>query len=255
MPFPRPPAAAVRWARPLVAALLLTAAARAPASEVRISWDEDLAFEWDRASYERTLGEMVRASEAEVSSWLGWQRTKPLEIRVLTRARCEAEFGSGMAWNTGAHYAHGAIHVNGGARLNGWFAGMLSHEMTHAFLDDLGTGFRLPMWLDEGLAERLGYKRRGQDGLDTTQVQMLEVALQQKQLVPLPAGGGMTEFRYLQGFAAILFLEQKLGKERLLAVVRRAMRQGTFEQALDAEARWTQQDVEEGFSYWVGHLQ
>jgi hypothetical protein len=222
---------------------------------VQISWDKDLAFEWDRANYEKTLGEMVHASEAEVSSWLGGQRMRPLKVSVITRARYEAEFGSGMAWNTGAHYARGVIHVNGGARLDGWFAGMLSHEMTHAFLDDLGTGYRLPSWLNEGLAERLGYRTRGQHDLTTTQVQQLEVALQQRELVPLPARGPMTPFRYLQGFAAVLFLEKKLGKETLLAVVRRAMRQGNFEQALDAEQRWTMKNVEEGFSYWVGHLQ
>jgi hypothetical protein len=65
----------------------------------------------------------------------------------------------------------------------------------------------------------------------------------------------MTPFRYLQGFAAVLFLEKKLGKESLLAVVRRVMKQGTFEQALDAEQRWTVRNIEEGFSYWVDHLQ
>jgi len=65
----------------------------------------------------------------------------------------------------------------------------------------------------------------------------------------------MTHFRYLQSFAAVLFLEKKLGKEQLLAVVRRVLEHGTFEQALDAELRWTMKHVEEEFSYWVDHLQ
>jgi hypothetical protein len=190
-----------------------------------------------------------------VSGWLGFGRTRPLEVRVVTKARYEAQFGSGMAWGSGAHYRSGVINVNGGARLDGWFAGMLSHEMTHAFLDDLGTGHRVPTWLNEGLAERLYYRTRGQQGLDTTQVTTLEVALQQKQLLPLPAAGAMTEFRYLQGFAAVLFLEHKIGKDALLAVVRRTMKEGSFERALDAELRWTMRNVEEGFAYWVDHLQ
>lgn len=247
-----------RSAARLVAAAMLALAGTARAAdaqEIQISWDGDLAFEWDRTNYEKTLRDMIRASEAEVSSWLGWPRTRALGVKVVTRARYEAQFGSGMAWNTGAHYARRAIHVNGGARLDGWFAGMLRHEMTHAFLDDAGTGHRLPTWLNEGLAERLGYRARGQDALDTTQVTELEVALQQRRLVPLPVGGGMTPFRYLQGFAAVLFLERKLGKETLLSLVRRTMREGTFEHALDAELRWTNRNVEEGFSYWVDHLQ
>jgi len=255
MEFSHAAAVRARFALLLAAVLLALGAGRAGAADVQISWDKDLAFEWDRANYEKTLGEMVSASEAEVTSWFGWQRTRALQVRVITRARYESEFGSGMAWNSGAHYARGVIHVNGGARLDGWFAGMLSHEMTHAFLDDLGTGYRFPSWLNEGLAERLGYQTRGQRDLSTTQVQQLEVALQQRQLVPLNVGGRMTPFRYLQGFAAVLFLEKKLGKDNLLAVVRRVMRQSPFEQALDVELRWTMKRVEEEFSYWVDHLQ
>jgi hypothetical protein len=251
-PVPTP---APRWAGIACAVLLAVIPRAVAAAEIQISWDKDLAFEWDRANYERTLRDMVRASEGEVSSWLGWSRTRSLGIRVITPARYEAEFGSGMAWNTGAHYWNGVINVNGGARLNGWFAGMLTHEMTHAFVDDLGTGGRLPMWLNEGLAERIGYRTRGQNDLTTAQVQQLETALEQRRLVPLPAGGGMTPFRYLQAFAAVLFLEKKLGKESLLGVVRRTMKQDTFERALDAELRWTMKMVDDGFSYWVDHLQ
>jgi hypothetical protein len=242
-------------ARVLAAALLALAAAPALAAEIRITWEKDLAFEWDRANYEKTLRELVRGSEAEVSSWLGWPLTRPLEVRVITRARYEAEFGSAAAWNTGAHYVRGTIHVNGGARLDGRFAGLMTHEMTHAFLDEQRSAGRLPTWLNEGLAERLGYRTRGQHELTSTQIQQLEVALGQRLLVPLPLGGGMTPFRYLQSFAAVLFLEKKLGKEQLLAVVRRVLKQGSFEQALDAELRWTVRKVEEEFSYWVDHLQ
>lgn len=242
-------------ARLLAAALVALAATPATAAEVQISWEKDLAFEWDRANYEKTLRELVRGSEAEVSSWLGWSLTRTLEVRVITRAHYETEFGSDAAWNTGAHYARGAIHVNGGARLDGRFAGLMTHELTHAFLDDQRSAGRLPTWLNEGLAERLGYRTRGQNELTTTQIQQLEVALEQRRLVPLPLGGGMTPFRYLQSFAAVLFLEKKLGKEQLLAVVRRVLKQGTFEQALDAELRWTVKKVEEEFSYWVDHLQ
>jgi len=228
-------------------------AARGSAAELRISWDASVAFEWDRATYERTLRELVARSDAEVAGWLGFARTRPLELRVMTKAGYEQAFGSGMAWNTGAHYARGAIHVNGGARLDGWFTGMLTHELTHAYLDDLGTGHRFPSWLNEGLAERLGYRTRGQEGLTTGQVQELEIALQERRLVPLSGASG--RFKYLQGFAAVLFLEKKVGKETVLAVVRRTMRQGSFEEALDGELRWTMKDLDDGFARWVDHLQ
>jgi hypothetical protein len=204
------------------------------------------------SDYEQTLRDMVRRSEAEVSSWLGFPLTRDLEVRVMSRARYEAGFGSEMAWNSGAHYAHGVVNVNGGARLNGYFAGLLTHELTHAFLDELRTGHRFPTWFNEGLAERLGYRTRGQEDLTTSQVTELKTALGAHRLVPLSQASGV--FRYLQGFAAVLFLERKVGKESLLAVVRRTMRQGTFEEALDAELRLTPRDVDERFASWVDHL-
>jgi len=219
-----------------------------------VSWDQDLAFEWDRASYQRTLLAMVEASEASVTGWLGRSRTRPLEIKVMTRARYEAAFGSAMAWGAGAHYRAGAIHVNGGARLDGWFGGMLAHEMTHAILDDDGRGGLLPTWLNEGLAERLGLLARGQRDLDSNQRQELEGSLEQRHLVPLPARGVTSRFSYLQGYAAVLFLEQKVGKERLLALVRSTQERG-WDRARDAELGWSERKLEEEFSYWVDHLQ
>jgi hypothetical protein len=240
-----------------VAALAVTCSAslpaRAAAAEVAISWDQDLAFEWDRASYERTLREWVARSDAEVAAWLGFSRTRPLRLRVMTKPRFEQAFGSVHAASAGAHYLRGEIAVNGGARLDGWFSGMLTHELCHAYLDDLGTGHRLPSWLNEGMAERLGLRTRGQETLTTGQRQELEIALQDHRLVPLAASSG--RFKYLVGFAAVLFLEQKVGKDQLLAVIRRTLAQGTFEQALDAELRWTPKDLDERFSTWVDHLQ
>jgi hypothetical protein len=171
----------------------------------------------------------------------------------MTKPRYEQEFGSAHAANAGAHYRNGAIHVNGGARLDGWFSGMLTHELVHAYVDDLGTGGRVPSWLNEGLADRLGLRTRGQESLTTGQRQELEIALQDRRLVPLAAATG--RFKYLVGYAAVLFLEQKAGKDRVVAIVRRTMTQGSFEQALHAELGWSPKELDEKFAYWVGHLQ
>jgi hypothetical protein len=247
-----------RPARRLAAALLglalLAVPGRPAAADLKISWDQDLAFERDRASYQKSLGALVESSEAQVTGWLGRPRTRPLEINVMTPARYETAFGSQMARSTGAHYRSGIIHVNGGARFDGWFVGMLAHEMTHAILDDQGRGPALPTWLNEGLAERMGLLARGQQGLDSNQRQELETALQQRNLVPLPARGVTSRFSYLQAFGAVLFLERKLGKERLLALVRVTQEKG-WDRARDAELSWSDRKLEEEFSYWVGHLQ
>jgi hypothetical protein len=234
---------------------VLLLAAPATAADVELSWDRDLAFEWDRARYEQMLGDLVRTSYDEVSTWLGWTLARKLEIHVLAPARYEARFGSAAAWSRGAHYERGAIYVNGGARLDGWFEGLIAHELTHALLDHRGTAARLPTWLNEGLAERLDYRRRGQDALATTQVGQLEDALEHRLLTPLPSRGPLSRFGYLQCFAAMLYLEQKLGKDQLLRIIRRTLEKSSFDQALDAEARVSVPQLEEGFRYWVDHLQ
>ena len=236
-------------------AVALLVAVPARASNVEISWDRDLAFEWDRDNYEKTLGTIVRSSHDEVAAWLGWTLSRNLQVHVLSRARYEARFGTDAAWNRGAHYSGGAIWVNGGARLDGWFEGMMVHETTHAFLDHRGSGGRLPAWLNEGIAERLGYRRRGQQSLTTTQVTQLEDGLEHRLLTPLPVRGPLSQFGYLQGFASILYLEQKLGKEQLLRIVRRTLETDPFDRALDAEVRLSVGQLEEGFRYWVDHLQ
>jgi hypothetical protein len=59
---------------------------------------------------------------------------------------------------------------------------------------------------------------------------------------------------YLQFYAAALFIEKKVGKDKLLAVVRRTLQGESFEHALDQEVRWTIRDLEREFAAWVDRL-
>jgi hypothetical protein len=238
-----------------LAAALALAAGTARAGGIEVSFDRELAFEWDRAHYEQLLREHVERAERDVTAWLGMERRRPLRVQVVTKERYERQFGTDAVWTQGARYAGGAILVNGANRLGDGFGGLMAHEMVHAVLDDGGTAWALPSWLNEGLAMRVGYRRQGQEALTFSQINRLEDALEHKLLLPLPVRGPPSAFGYEQAFAAVLFLEQKLGKEQLLRLVRRTLKERSFERALDAEQRWTVRDLEEGFRYWVDHLQ
>jgi len=226
----------------------------AAAAEVEISWDRDLAFEYDRENYQRALSEIVEQARVQVSAELGVTLQRSLRVEVHSPARYEQLFGTAAAFSQGAHYSRGAIHVNGGNRLGGRFAGLMVHEMTHAFLDSWGTGGRLPTWLNEGLAERLAWRRMGLDDLAPNQVLELEAARREGKLVPLPARMHLTAFGYLQCYAAVLFLEKKAGKAKVSAVVRRTLEGEPFERALDRELRWTAGDLEREYAAWVERL-
>ncbi len=232
---------------------ILVAAPSVGAAPLEISWDKELAFDYDREHYQRELRGIVEQSYSQASAEIGLTLQRPLTVNVLTRARYEQQFGTGAAFTQGARYHRGAIYVNGGSRLNDKFSGLVVHEMTHAVLDYRGTAGRLPLWLNEGLAERLSWRRRGLDDLAPNQAAEVQYARRQGTLVPLPAWGHVT-FDYLQCYAAALFFEKKVGKDRMLAVVRRTLQGESFERALDQEVRWTMADLEREFVAWVDHL-
>lgn len=241
------------------AVLLLLAAvgpAAAPADPPapEIAWDRDLAFEHDRENYQRTLAGIVEETWKLAQAETGLAPRRPVKVRVHSRAGYEQAFGAGAAWTRGAHYSRGEIHVNGGNRLDDRFAGGIAHEMVHAALDHQGTGWRLPTWLNEGLAERVGWKRMGQDGLAPNEVEELKYAGRRRVLTPLPLQGHLTPAGYMRCRAAVLFVEGKAGKEKLLAVVRRTLEGEPFEKALDRETRWSMADLDREFADWVEHL-
>ena len=227
------------------------AAADPPAPE--IAWDQDLAFEHDRENYQRSLSAIVEEAHRQASAETGFTLRRSLKVRVHSRAGYEGAFGTGAAWNRGAHYSRGEIHVNGGNRLDDRFAGAMAHEMVHAVLDHQGTSWRLPTWLNEGLAERVAWQRKGLADLAPNQVAELQYAGRQRVLTPLPLRG-LARDQYLHCYAAVLFVEKKAGKQKLLAVVRRTLEGEPFERALDRETRWSMADVEREFADWVEHL-
>ena len=57
--------------------------------------------------------------------------------------------------------------------------------------------------------------------------------------------------RLAQFYAAALFVETKVGKDKLLAVMKRALEGEPFERALDREVRWTMSDLEREFLAWI----
>lgn len=243
----------MRSTRAVCAGLALLAATGAGAAPLDISWDKDLAFDYDREHYQRELQSIVEQSYSLAAAETGLTLLRPLKVTVLTRARYEQQFGTGAAFTQGARYQRGAIYVNGGSRLNDAFSGVIVHEMTHAFLDHRGTAHRLPLWLNEGLAERLSWKRKGLDELAPNQKMEVQYAGRSGALIPLPAWGKVT-FTYLQCYAAALFLEKKVGKDKMMAVVRRTLDGDSFERALDKETRWSTTDLEREFVSWVEHL-
>jgi hypothetical protein len=144
--------------------------------------------------------------------------------------------------------------VNGGNRLDGPFAGELAHEMTHAVLDYRGTAHRLPAWFNEGLAERVAFRLRGLEGLAGAQVELLKRSVEHGEFSALPPRQYLSQFQYLQAYAAVCFIEQKIGREGLLRIARKTMEGEAFEKALQSETHWSQAELERALVSWVENL-
>jgi hypothetical protein len=212
-------------------------AGTARAEDLRITWDPELVGRADQGAYERQLTEIVRDARARATAGLGMPLTRPPAIRVHARAGFEREFGRDAAQVDAARFVDDVIHVNGGARLDDRFAGLIVHEMAHAVLHPPGAAGSIPPWLEEGLADRLSWQRRGMDDLAPNQVAELKQAAEQRRLIPLPAVRELSRFDYLRSCAAVLFLERKVGREKVLAVVRGHPRRGAVRARPEARDR------------------
>lgn len=219
-----------------------------------LSWDQELAFDFDRGQYEDSLRQIVAQGYAAASSFLGHERAGRLHVTIYTRDRYEKVFGAEAERRQGAHYSRGGIHVNGGNRLDGSFSGEMAHEMTHAVLDYRGTAHRLPAWFNEGLAERVAFRLRGLDGLATNQAQELKSSAEHGTLGPLQNREPLSPFGYLQAYSAVWFVETRFGREALLRIADRTLQGEAFESALRAETRWSIAELEREWIAWTERL-
>ena len=216
-----------------------------------IAWDPELTLPADRQAYERQLREIVRDAQARAATGLGMELRRPPTVRVHSRAGFEKAFGNDASHVEAARFVGDTVHVNGGARLDDRFAGLIVHEMAHAVLDARGTAASLPRWLDEGLAERLSWKRRGMEDLAPNQVAELKQAAEKRLLVPLPETGELSRFGYLQSYAAVLFLEARFGRDKVLALVRATLGGEPFDRARQRELGWSAADLDRELTIWV----
>jgi hypothetical protein len=243
-----------RGGRGLVAVAALVVALAARSADVEIAWDTDLARPGDQEAYERQLREIVRDARARAMAELGLELRNPPMVKVLSRASFERKFGTDAVYLDTARFIGDVIHVNGGSRLDDRFAGVVVHEMVHAVLDARGTESSLPRWLDEGLAERLAWRRRGLEEPAPNQVAELRQARERRALTPLPLAGELSRFGYLQSWAAVVFLDKRFGREKLMAIVRATLDGEPFEHALRRETGWSGGDMERAFDDWVARI-
>ncbi len=72
--------------------------------------------------------------------------------------------------------------------------------------------------------------------------------------MPLARSGELSRLGYLTSWAAVVFLEGRFGRERVMAAVRATLAGEPFEKALRRETGLSPEDVDRAFDAWVGRL-
>ena len=218
------------------------------------TWNPDLSAGRHRADFEPTLTRHLDDAFAVVTSTLGIRPAHKIRVHVYGRADYAAKFGQAKARRAGAHYRRGRIHVNGGARIAGWFIGMLHHEMTHAVLDHRGKGRNVPVWMNEGLAEWFDYKAQGEFGLSAGNKSLLRNSHNRNELAALTWRGGLSKYHYVISYAAVLWVAETAGEQTLFDLAKDLSMGTPLAKALDTHLHLTRQALIKAFRRWVGGL-
>ncbi len=118
-----------------------------------------------RAEYEGRVQAALEAAAQASTRYVGRAREAPLDVILYTRAEFAQHLGPWAALAVAGVYSNNAIRLNDSAELNAAQQATLVHEYLHGVVDEL-TGFhaeRLPVWLNEGLAEWVEWQFEGGD--------------------------------------------------------------------------------------------
>lgn len=178
-----------------------------------------------RADYEGHLVDAMERAHAFAKSVLGQAREKPCQVILYTRAEFTTHFGPSAARAIAGLYKEDAIRVNDAADLTPQTRATLVHEYVHAVVDEVA-GFRarrIPVWMNEGLAEYVEWRYQGRDAPALPigiELRTLALAHRIPKLTSLAQGpliaGARPELLYAQSAVAIRMLLERKGSAALL---------------------------------------
>jgi hypothetical protein len=195
-----------------------------------------------RAEYEGRVVAALEEAYEHTRGLLGEAREAPVDVILYTREEFRTHQGASMARAAGGLYSDGAIRINGGAELTDQTKATLVHEYVHAAVDEFcGNGYRVPTWLNEGLADYVKWRYMGGDGPPLLIGNALRGAAHSGRLPSLTAlSQGMLiqtadpGLAYATSAVAVQELMRRGGASRLLTLLREVCKGTPFEQALQS---------------------
>jgi hypothetical protein len=196
-----------------------------------------------RAEYEGRIVGALDEAWFHTRQVLGEAREAPVDVILYTREEFRTHQGSALARMVAGLYSDGAIRINDAAELTQQTRATLVHEYVHAVVDDLVQaaqgGQRVPIWLNEGLAEYVEWRYLGSDKPPHALAARMRGAAQTGRLPRLSHMAGQALIQqsdpglaYGTSAVAVRELLSQGGPERLLGLIREVGQGTAFEEAL-----------------------
>jgi hypothetical protein len=196
-----------------------------------------------RAEYEGRIVAALDEARTHTRQVLGEAREAPVDVVLYTREEFRTHQGAALARMVAGLYSAGAIRINDAAELTQQTKATLVHEYVHALVDELVRaaegGQRVPIWLNEGLAEYVEWRYLGSDKPPHGLATRMRAAAQSGQLPSLSemSGGALIQQRdpavaYGTSAVAVRELLSNGGPGRLLELIREVGQGTPFEEAL-----------------------
>jgi hypothetical protein len=214
--------------------------------------DVSIARHSDRRQFEREVLEVLESAYDRVGDKLGLRPRSKIRAVIYDPAVFDASFSDRFAFPTVGFYDR-VIHIRGAERVDNRLAKTLHHEYTHAALAAASPSYRVPGWVNEGMAEWFEALAVGKRGLSHGQRAALAAATRDGTAPPLARLGspsfiglGPEEavLAYLKSYAAIEHLERRHGDRALRKFVQELLQTRSVDRALERAFRLDLSELE-----------
>lgn len=203
--------------------------------------------------FEKQVLTALESAHDRLDQLLGLRPPRDVEVWVYDPAIFDALFGGRFRFPVAGFY-HGAVRVRGDAQLTPELSRVLHHELVHAAIDLASPSYRLPAWVNEGIAEWFANRANGKQRLSPAEWAALAEARREGGWVPGPAllppsfAGLRPEsvgLAYLQSYAFIDLLVRRRGERGLERFLHTLLRVRDPDRALHRVYRMDLGEVEE----------
>jgi len=186
--------------------------------------DIDRASGWKGSvQFEKQVLAALESAHDKLDRLLGLRPGRDVEVWVYDPAIFDARYGGQFRFPVAGFY-QGAVRVRGDVELTPSLSRVLHHELVHAAFDLAAPSYRLPAWINEGVAEWFEHRASGKRRLSPREWAALGEASRRGTWISLSALSGpsfaglqpeLVGLAYLQSYAIIDLLVRRRGERGL----------------------------------------